>query len=460
MEHDSILIRNGWIVTMNPEREILRGNLYLENGRIKELPSVRQTADIVIDADGMLVLPGFVQTHLHLCQVLFRGLADDMDVVDWLKQRIWPFESSHNDCSIYASAMLGIAELIASGTTTALTMESALHTDAVFDAIEQTGFRAVTGNAMMDVVEPGTMMRALNTDESFLETQRLFHTWHGRANGRIHVAVMPRGARNCSDDLIARSRRFAEDNGLLLHTHVSENGWLSEHLKKTTGLSDMELLEQQHMACSRLVIAHGVWLSDHDAEIIKRRGVRIAHCPSANLKLASGFCQVPELRAQGILFGLGADGAPCSNTLDMFVEMREAALIHKPRCGPKALPASDILSLATIDGARCLHMENEIGSLEPGKRADVIILDPHQLHCSPSLCTPVESQIVYAMHAGDVVTTIIDGQILYRDRTFTRFHRDQLLRTAEQELEQALHRVPFGPHLLENSLQRRMKTCD
>ena len=126
MEHNSILIRNGWIVTMNPEREILRGSLYLENGRIKELPSVRQTADIVIDADGMLVLPGFVQTHLHLCQVLFRGLADDMDVVDWLKQRIWPFESSHNDCSIHASAMLGIAELIASGTTTALTMESAL----------------------------------------------------------------------------------------------------------------------------------------------------------------------------------------------------------------------------------------------------------------------------------------------------------------------------------------------
>lgn len=449
MSKGSILIKNGILVTMNSQKEIFQGNLFLEDGIIKEVGSQRTTADKILDAQGKIVMPGFIQTHIHMCQVLYRGLADDVDVVDWLKQRIWPYESAHDDESIHASAKLGIAEMISGGTTCTLSMETTLHTDAVFAAVEETGFRSINGNAMMDVVEPGTEMRGLSSEDSFLETKRLYETWHGKDNNRIQFAVMPRGARNCSPELVERSRIFAKDHGLLMHTHVSENGPLSARLKKETGLTDMELLEKQGWADSNLVIAHGVWLSDHDIEIIKNRGVKIAHCPSANMKLASGFCKVPELTDQGVVISLGGDGAPCNNNLDMFTEMRLASMIHKPRCGPTALPAYKILEMATIDGARSLGMEKEIGSLEVGKKADVIILNREELYCSPSRATPIPSQIVYSMKSNDVETTIIDGVVLYENKKFTRTTKEKVLHDAEVQVEKALSRIPFGRELLE-----------
>ena len=449
MTKGSILIKNGILVTMNSKKEIFQGNLFLEDGFIKEVGTSRTTADQVIDAQGKIVMPGFIQTHIHMCQVLYRGLADDVDVIDWLKQRIWPFESAHDDLSINASAKLGIAEMISGGTTCTLSMETTLHTDAVFAAVEETGFRSINGNAMMDVVEPGTEMRGLTTEESFQETKRLYETWHGKDNNRIQFAVMPRGARNCSPELVEKSRIFAKDNGLLMHTHVSENGPMSTRLKRETGYTDMELLEKQGWADSNLIIAHGVWLTDNDIEIIKKRGVKIAHCPSANMKLASGFCKVPELTDMDVVIGLGADGAPCNNNLDMFTEMRLASMIHKPRCGPKALPAYKILEMATIDGARSLGMEKEIGSLEVGKKADVIILHRDELYCSPNRATPIPSQIVYSMKSTNVDTTIIDGVVLYDNQEFTKTTKKKVLADAENEVEKALSRVPFGRELLE-----------
>ncbi len=446
----SILIKNALVVTMNPHDEIFRGSIYIVDGRIKEVGTKRETADKVIDAGGRIVMPGFIQTHIHLCQVLFRGLADDMDVVDWLKHRIWPFESAHNEDSINASAYLGIAELIAGGTTTALTMETTRYTDGVFSAIEESGFRGFCGNAMMDVVEPGTMMKGLSTQESFDESKRLFNTWHGKGNGRVNYTVMPRGARNCSPELVKRSHAFARENGLLLHTHVSENGPLSERLKKETGLGDIELLESQGVADEKLVVAHAIWLNENDVDIIKRRGVKIAHCPSANMKLSSGFCKVPEMLDMGIDISLGADGAPCNNNLDMFNEMRLASLIHKPRCGPTSMKAYEVLKMATMGGAKCLGIENEVGSLETGKKADIIIINTDELHCSPMAGVPVESQIVYSIKSSDVDTTIIDGVVLYENKKFTIMNKKKILETAGREIERLLDRVPFGKELIES----------
>jgi len=446
----SILIKDGLLLTMNPLDEIFRGSIYIEDGLIKEVGTCRETADKVIDARGRIVMPGFVQTHIHLCQVLFRGLADDMDVVDWLKMRIWPLESAHNEDSINASAYLGIAELIAGGTTTALSMETTRYTDGVFSAVEDSGFRAFCGNAMMDVVEPGTMMKGLGTRESFEESRRLFNTWHGKGNGRIGYAVMPRGARNCSPELVKQSHAFARENGLIMHTHVSENGPLSERLKKETGLTDIELLESQGVADEKLVVAHAIWLSDNDVDIIRRRGIKIAHCPSANMKLSSGFCRVPEMLAMGIDISLGADGAPCNNNLDMLNEMRLASLIHKPRCGPTSMKAYEVLKMATIGGAKCLGIENEVGSLEAGKKADVIIINNEAFHCRPLTGVPVDSQIVYSIRGSDVDTTIIDGVVLYENRQFTKLNGRKILEDAERELEKLLNRVPFGRELLES----------
>lgn len=446
--HGSILIRNGLLVTMDQDRRIFRGNLYIENGIIQEVGSLRTEADQIIEADERIVMPGFIQTHIHLCQVLFRGLADDVDVVDWLKNRIWPFESAHDEDSIHASANLGIAELIAGGTTTALSMETTRYTDGVFAAALENGFRLVAGNAMMDVVEPGTEMRGLSTKESIAESKRLYREWDGKGEGRIQYAIMPRGARNCSPELVELSRQFSKEKELLFHTHVSENGPLSARLVRETGLSDLELLNMQGVANERLVIAHAVWLSEHDEEIIQEHGVKIAHCPSANMKLASGFCKVPEMLEKGVCISLGADGAPCNNNLNMLNEMRLASLIHKPRCGPKAMRADQVLEMATISGAKTLGMEKKIGSLEQGKRADVIMLNRDALHCSPLQGVPVESQIVYSIQNGDVDTTIIDGNVLYLHKQFMRVNPAKVLDTANREARKALERVPFGCTLL------------
>ncbi len=446
----SILIKNGLLVTMDENKRIFRGNLFIEDGVLREVGTQRTYADQVIQADGRIVMPGFIQTHIHLCQVLFRGLADDVDVVDWLKQRIWPFESAHDEQSIHASADLGIAELIAGGTTTALSMETTRHTDGVFSSAMENGFRLIAGNAMMDTTEPGTEMQGLSTEESMAESKRLYRQWHGQGGGTIQYAVMPRGARNCSPRLVEMARRFAEENGLLFHTHVSENGPLSARLVRETGMSDMELLESQQVANERLVIAHGIWLSDHDREIVRRRGVKIAHCPSANMKLASGFCKAPEMAAEGICISLGADGAPCNNNLDMLNEMRLASLIHKPRCGPKSMNAYQILEMATINGARCLGMDDKIGSLTPGKLADVILLDRNGLHSSPDQGVPVDSQIVYSLRSSDVDTTIIGGKVLYLHKQFTNIDMNKVLATAQKQARRALESVQFGKSLLAN----------
>jgi 5-methylthioadenosine/S-adenosylhomocysteine deaminase len=444
----SILIKNGIIVTMDPQQRIFNGNIYIEDGILKEIGSARPSADKVIDAGGKIVLPGFIQTHIHLCQVLFRGLADDMDVVDWLKHRIWPFESAHDEESINASAYLGIAELIAGGTTTALSMETTRSTDGIFEAVRDSGFRIISGNAMMDVVEPGTEMKGLGTEQSIAESKRLCNTWHGKEKGRLRYAIMPRGARNCSPELISLSCVFAKDNGLLMHTHVSENGPLSERLKKETGKGDIELLYAQGVADEKLVVAHAIWLNDSEMDIVKRKGVKIAHCPSANMKLSSGFCKVPEMLDMGIDISLGADGAPCNNNLDMFNEMRLASLIHKPRCGPTSMKAYEVLKMATIGGARCLGIDDEVGSLEAGKKADVILLNRSGMHCSPSVGVPVDSQIVYSLKSSDVDTTIIDGVVLYENKQFTSLNKKKILDTATAQIEKILERVPFGENII------------
>lgn len=452
----SILIKNGTLVTMDADNSIIEADLYIENGRIARLGrNLYCNTDTILDATGQLVLPGFVQTHIHLCQVLFRGLADDVDVVEWLKYRIWPLETAHNEVSIHASAALGIAELMAGGTTCALSMETTRHTESVFDAIDRSQFRAISGNAMMDVCEPGTDMKGLSTEESLNESRRLYALWHGRDDGRIGFALMPRGVRNCSSALWREVRDFAAEDGLLIHTHVSENRPLSKRLHKETGLTDMELLAKEGIAGSNLVIAHGIWLTENDRNIIRDNDVRIAHCPSANLKLSSGFCMVPEMLEDNISISLGADGAPCNNNLDMFNEMRLAALIHKPRAGPKAMDATTVLRMATIEGARCLGLEREIGSIEVGKQADIILLNTDAPHCNPAPGVPVQSRIVYSMRASDVDTTIIAGRLVYHKKQFTQIDYPKIRREAEAAVISLLHRVPFGQDVLAASAYKR-----
>ncbi len=436
----SILIRNGLLITMNPDRQILDGGVYIEDGRILEIPSARTKADAVIDATDCLVVPGFVQTHVHLCQTLFRGMADDMDVIDWLRLRIWPLEQAHDEQSIYDSARLGIAELIRGGTTCAFTMETVRHTEEAFRAVLETGFRAIGGKAMMDRWEPGTEMVGEETKASLEASLALLGEFHGEGDGRLQVAFCPRGSRNCTEGLWADIVALAAEHDTLIHTHAAENEAQTERLA-IDSTTDIEYLHGLGATGPRLVAAHCIWVTEAEIAILAESGTRVAHCPSCNTKLASGLAPVPEFLERGVVVGLGADGAPCNNNLDMFQEMRLASLVHKPRSGPRSMPAMSVLEMATLGGARALGLEDELGSLEPGKRADVIVIRRDGLHAQPQAGVDPIAQIVYEHRASDVDSVIIDGRVLVRGGEFTELDPMEICARANDSAKRILSRA-------------------
>ncbi len=429
---NSLLIKGGTLITMDANRSIVHGDLLIRNRRIVSLGDSGKQADQVIDATGCVVLPGFVQTHVHLCQTLFRGVADDLSLLDWLTKRVWPMEAAHTSHSISASAWLGLAELIKGGTTCALTMETVNHTEAVFKAIQESGFRATVGKCMMDKGENVPAALLENPEESLKESLALLETWHGSAAGRIRYCFAPRFAVSCSRDLLAEVARQAAKHRVMVHTHASENTTECEMVKKDTGLSNIEYLEAVGLTGANVVLAHCVHVNESEIELLSRTQTNVAHCPSSNLKLGSGVAPVEEMLARGLSVSLGADGAACNNRLDMFTEMRTAALLQKVKHGPDALPASRVLQMATIDGARALGLDQEIGSLEPGKLADVTVVRTQNLHTTPGV-DGVVSSLVYSAQPGDVEAVIIDGDVLMRDRQLLRLDEKAVIAEANHE---------------------------
>jgi len=436
------VIRDALIVTMNASDDIVRGDVKIE-GNIITAVGGRQEADggRVIEAGGRVLLPGFVQTHVHLCQTLFRGCADDLELMDWLRKRIWPLEAAHDEESVYWSAMLGAGELIRSGTTTILDMETVRHADSAFEAIRECGIRAVSGKAMMDHgdgVPPALMEK---TEESLEESVRLLEKWHGAAGGRIRYAFSPRFVVSCSEALLTAVRDLAEAYGVLVHTHAAENRGEIALVEAERGMRNVVYLDAIGLARPNLVLAHAIWLDEEEKRIIRERGVKVSHCPGSNLKLASGIADVPGLAGAGVPVGFGADGAPCNNQLDMFQEMRLASFIQKVRLGPTAMRAREVLRMATIGGAEVLGLASEIGSIEPGKRADLQMLDLEDFHVYPSCGADPYSRIVYAATRGDVDTVMIDGVIVMEGREMRTIDKARVLREADRCLERLLERI-------------------
>jgi 5-methylthioadenosine/S-adenosylhomocysteine deaminase len=378
-------------------------------------------------------LPGFVQTHVHLCQTLFRGAADDLALIDWLKKRIWPMEAAHTPESIYASARLGIAELIRGGTTCALTMETVNHTEMVFRAVEESGFRATVGKCMMDRGDQVPEGLREQTETSIAESLELLERWHGAAGGRIRYCFAPRFALSCSRELLKRVGQLAREHGVLIHTHASENRDEIQIVERETGRRNIQYLDEVGLAAPHVVLAHCVHLSDDEMEILRRTGTHVAHCPSSNLKLGSGIARVAEMIERGISVSLGADGAACNNRLDMLTEMRTAALIQKALHGPEVLPALRVLRMATIDGAGALGLEDEIGSIQVGKRADLTLFDLDDLRTTPRP-DPV-STIVYAAEASNITTVIVDGRVVMRSRKLTSLDEKAVISEARSHAE-------------------------
>lgn len=410
-----LLVRGGTVVTVDAKRRVLAADVLVEDGRIVRLSGrvARPPAGTeILDATGAVVLPGFVQTHVHLCQVLMRGMADDLALLEWLRRRIWPLEAAHDARSLTASAELGVAELVRGGTTTILDMGTVRHHDVVFEVLEATGLRALSGKTMMD--EGRGLPEGLRetTRASLAESERLHARWHGAAGGRLGYAFAPRFSLSCSDGLLADVAALAAERGALVHTHAAENLEERRLVRRAKGRSDVAHLERLGISGPRAVLAHGVHLTDAEMRRMGRLGTRVTHCPSANLKLGSGVARVPEMLAAGIEVGLGADGAPCNNNLDALREARLASLLAKARVGPEVLPAPLVLELLTIRGARVLGLDREIGSLEVGKRADLVVVSTEGLHARPAL-DPVAT-IAYASVAADVRHVVCDGRVLLR----------------------------------------------
>lgn len=424
---------------MDASNSIVAGELLLVDGKIADVGASGRTADLTIDATDCAVIPGFVQTHIHLCQTIFRGAADDLALIDWLKKRVWPMEAAHSPRSIAASARLGIAELIKGGTTCALTMETVNHTSEVFRVVEKSGFRATVGKCMMDKGDEVPAALHEQTALSIEESLALLDDWHGKAEGRIRYCFAPRFAVSCTRELLEKVASLARSRGVMIHTHASENRTECSMVESETGLRNIAYLHSLGLTGPHVALAHCVHLSDSEIDTLERTRTNVVHCPSSNMKLGSGIAPIVTLLDRGVSVSLGADGAACNNRLDMFTEMRTAALLQKALHGPEVLTAGRALRMATIDGARAMGLEGQIGSLEVGKRADVAVIRLGGLHTTPA--ADVISALVYGAQTNDVDTVIIDGRLVMRDQKLLTLDEAEVVAEATAEAKELLNRA-------------------
>jgi cytosine/adenosine deaminase-related metal-dependent hydrolase len=438
------------IMTMDAQSTVVCGGAIAVEGNAiarvltpEELRGISREGWDAVNAPELIAIPGFVQTHIHLCQTLFRGLAEDVELLDWLQGRIFPFEAAHSAPSMYASARIGLAELIRSGTTTIMDMGSVHHEEEVVRAVTESGIRAFLGKALMDVNDLYPLLKE-STAAAITSAHRQAEQWHGSAQGRIRYAVAPRFILSCSDPLLkeahAMTRAFP---GMLFHTHASENRHELEAVRKRCGMDNVEYFDAlgilNHVTC----LAHCIWLNDHEVDLMARTRAKVLHCPSSNMKLGSGVAAIPRYMQRGITVSLGADGAPCNNTLDMFQEMRLAALIQKPLHGPTAMRALDVLRLATMGGAAALGIAGEVGSIEPGKKADLVLLDLARYWNAPQTldADAIAGNIVHTASPENVAGVMVDGAWLYRDGMHRTLDLPGTVEAARTELASLLTRI-------------------
>lgn len=413
-----LIFRGGTIVTVDDHHRVVDGDLAIRDGVIAAVGGTYTPQDrdyTIVDATGCVVMPGLIQAHVHTCQTLARGRADDRELLDWLHQVVWPYEGALTAEDLTAAAELAMAELLLGGTTAILDMATVHHTDAVFAAAERLGLRATIGKAMMDAPDPAIPAGLRETTAASLaESDALADRWHGAAGGRLRYAYAPRFVLSCTDELLREVGRRAAARELGIHTHASENRGEIAAVTARYGKRNLEALHELGLLGPRTGIAHCIHLDEREVELLAATGTHVLHCPSSNLKLASGIASIPELIARGVAVALGADGAPCNNNLDGFLELRLAALLHKPRVGPRAMPAAQALAIATRGGAAALGQADQLGALTVGRRGDVIAVDltgPHVVPVEQPL-----SAIAYAARASDVRHVAVDGKLVVRDR--------------------------------------------
>jgi 5-methylthioadenosine/S-adenosylhomocysteine deaminase len=424
MESIDILIINGSVLTMDPQDTLIEnGAVAVSADRIVEVGtedvlSASYQAAKIIDARGGIIMPGLVNTHTHAAMTCFRGLADDLPLMTWLHDYIFPAEAKLTFDIVYQGTLLACSEMILSGTTTFCDMY--LFEEAVAQAVKEAGMRAVVGEVIYDFPSPNYGP----VEDGLKYTEALIEKW--RDDPLITIAVEPHSAYVCSPDLLQKARAIADRNGVPIVIHLSETEREVVQIREKYGRTPVAHLAEIGFLCPNLIADHCVALTAEDTALLKNFDVKIAHNPESNMKLASGVAPIPELLKQGITVGIGTDGCASNNNLDLFQEMDTAAKLHKVHTlDPTVMDARTVVSMATIDGARVLGMGAIIGSLEAGKKADIIIIDIRSPHLMPMY--NIYSHLVYAVTGSDVVTSVVNGRVLMEDRVLTTLDVDEVM---------------------------------
>jgi 5-methylthioadenosine/S-adenosylhomocysteine deaminase len=428
-----LLIRGGLVATMSPGRVILpRGDVAVSGGQIL---AVRQelnlNAKTIIDAKDHAVLPGLVNAHMH--ETLTRGACEDLPLERWLAEVCFPLDRSYTPEVMRAAALMSQAEMIRGGTTTFLDIYR--HPAACAEVAAASGLRAVIAPQIL--IDPPLVGESIDSAEAFVDS------WKGR-NQRILPAFGPHAPYSCPPEAYRRVVELANQYDVPIHTHLAETRWEVQVIAERYGCSPSEYLRRQGALSPRLSVAHGVQLTPEEIGLLVAQGVAVVYNPSSNMKLASGVAPVPEMLAAGLCVGLGTDSNLSNNNLDMWEEMRTGTLVQKlSREDASALPCETILEMATLGSARALGLENQVGSLEPSKRADIILIDLNQPHLWPLFQGQhlrLSEQLVYSANAADVTHTIVDGKLLMRERQLLTIDLEEV-RSAVEAATQKLFAI-------------------
>ena len=436
---ETTLFEHAIIVTMDQKRSIIEdGSIVVSGSKILDVgPSEeirrKHSADRLIDAKKKLILPGLVSSHFH-SDNFSRGVGEHMGLGEWLDRIYYPMLKAMTPDDAYKAAMLAYAEAIKSGTTTVNDMYR--HIPACADAAEKIGIRAVLSSEAADLIEG---------QETIQDNERAVVTKNGTANGRIKVWFGAEWVPVCSPEFFEKTRELADKYKVGIHVHLNESYEEVELCKKKFGQRPVEHVDSLGLLGNDVVAAHCVWLSDKEIKLLARSNTQIAHCPVSNAKLGNGVARVPEMREAGLNIGLGPDDAPCNNSVDMFEVMKFASLLQKAtELDASIMPSSDVLQMATINGARALQMDNEIWSIEPGKKADLILLDTATPRLTPihlGKYSNILPHIVYAAHGDDVHTVMIDGRIVMENRRLLCVNEGEIIKSATDAARELIGRI-------------------
>ncbi len=421
-----ILIRSATVLTMEGYDNIINdGEIAIAGDRIISVGARGSAPEYfkdkrIIDGSGMVAMPGFINCHTHAAMTLMRGYADDMPLMKWLNEKIWPLEAKLQPEDFYWGTMLCTLEMIKSGTTTFADMYFEM--GQVARAVEKSGMRACLSRGMIGV--------APNAQEAIDESIRFVEEWHGGANGRIKTMFGPHAPYTCPPEYLQKVAGLAEKYCVGIHIHVAETLDEAENIKAAYGTTPVRHLEALGILDLPVLAAHCVHLDQGDMEILAAKKVSIAHCPESNMKMAAGISPVPSLIRNGVLVALGTDGAASNNNLDMMEEMRTATLLHKVATGdPMALPAFETLKMATRSGALALGLE-DTGLIKKGMKADLILVDFHHPHLYPR--HDLLAHLAYAAHSADVDTVIINGEVVMAARAVLTMDEEEVMERAQE----------------------------